>query len=57
MIHCDIMDTTEYQTLYKNAKLAYPNEYDYFIQLACIDYLSREAEQNIKSDNIIEDEV
>ncbi len=37
-----ITKTPEYQALFKTAKLAYPNEYDYLIMLACIDHLKDE---------------
>lgn len=52
----EMMETEEYKTLYKNAKLAYPEQYDYFIHLACIDYFMEK--ENIKSDvNIDSDEI
>ena len=43
--HHPLMDTAEYIELFQLAKKEKPNVYDYFIQVACIDYL-----QNIKSD-------
>ncbi len=39
MLHCDIMDTPEYQDLFKAARLAYPYEQEYILQIACIKYL------------------
>lgn len=50
MLHCDVMDSDEYKALFKNAKLAYPDEYDYILQVACLSYLK----DQIKSDTIIE---
>ena len=50
MLHCDIMDSNEYKTLFTNAKLAYPNEYEYILQIACLSYLK----DQIKSDTNIE---
>jgi hypothetical protein len=44
----DLMDAPEYKELFKNAKLAYPNEYDYILHLSCIRYFM--DNQNIKSD-------
>jgi len=51
MLHCDIMDSAEYKTLFMNAKLAYPDEYDYILQIACLSYLK---DYQIKSVNNID---
>ena len=34
----DITETQEYKDLFNKAKRAYPDEYDYIIQLACLSY-------------------
>lgn len=56
-----LMDTEEYKELFKQAKQAYPFEYDYFLHIACIAHLvevKKEEEEEsydiIKSDVIIE---
>jgi hypothetical protein len=51
MIHTPTMDTSEYKELYANARLAYPQMDDYFVQVACLAYLK---DQGIKCDNSIE---
>ena len=35
-----LMDTEEYKELFKKAKSEYPEEYDYFLHIACIAYLT-----------------
>lgn len=51
----DVMETEEYKELFKNAKLAYPDEYEFLIHLACIKYFSKT--ENIKSDVNIDNEI
>ena len=41
-----ITKTPEYEALFKAAKLAYPNQYEYLIMLACIDHLSEENQKS-----------
>ena len=38
-LEADIMASEEYKMLYEKAKEAYPDEYDYLIQLACLSHL------------------
>lgn len=33
-----VMKTDEYKELFKKAKQAYPDEYDYIVHMACISY-------------------
>lgn len=54
-LKCDLMDTDEYKELFKNAKIAYPDEYDYFIHLSCIRYFM--DKENIKSDVNIDSDI
>lgn len=52
-----LMETDEYKELFKAAKEQYPDEYEYFLSLACIGHLLevRECTSNIlKSDVIID---
>ena len=46
-----MMDTPEYKELYQNAKIAFPNMEEYFLQIACLSYLQ---DQNIISTSNIE---
>jgi hypothetical protein len=39
-----MMDTDEYKALFKQAKSEYPQEYDYFLQVACIAHLKEEQD-------------
>lgn len=48
-----VMETNEYKELFKQAKIEYPNEYDYFLQIACIAYL-KEQQGILKSVNNID---
>lgn len=47
-IKSDLMDSEEYKQLFKNAKIAYPDEYEYIIHLSCIRHFM--DMENIKSD-------
>jgi hypothetical protein len=51
MIYTPMMDTPEYKELYQNAKIAFPNMEEYFLQIACLSYLQ---DQNIISTSNIE---
>ena len=48
----DIMDTHEYRELFKNAKIHYPDEYEYIIHIACLSHFKETS--NIISDVIID---
>ena len=50
-MHCDLMDTPEYQELYEAAKAEYPEMLEHMLQMACLSYLMKE---NIISSNNIE---
>ena len=49
----NLINTPEYKQLYQQAKVEYPNEYSYILQIACLSHLMDE-QNNIKSDIIIE---
>ena len=53
-IECPIMETQEYKDLYEQAKLAYPNEFEYLLQIACISHL---MDENLKCNIIIDNEI
>ena len=49
----NLMKKPEYKQLFQQAKAAYPNEYEYILQIACLSHLMEE-QNNIKSDISIE---
>lgn len=48
-----LMDTEEYQELFRQYKLEYPKEYDYFLHLACITQLTEQQKQETEDEEEI----